>query len=67
MNDNMPKNIRARTYKSITTFELLEKSPEEWNKLAVSQRQRIFLKMFGFDPENDKEAREGIDRHLKKK
>ena len=67
MNDNMPKNIRARTYKSITTFELLEKSAEEWNKLAVSQRQRIFLKMFGFDPENDKEAQEGIDRHLKKK
>ena len=66
MNDNMPKNIRARTYKSITTFELLEKSPEEWNKLAVSQRQRIFLKMFGFDPESDKEAQEGIDRYFKR-
>lgn len=64
MNDNMPKNIRARTYKSITTFELLEKSPEEWNKAAAAQRRVIFLKLYGFDPEDDKEAREGTNKYF---
>lgn len=66
MNDNMPKNIRARTYNSITTFELLEKSPEEWNKLAVSQRQKIFFQLFGKIPENDQEARRKLDKYFKK-
>ena len=61
------KNIKIKVRKDAIFYELTEKSTAEWNEKAMLQRQIIFLKMFGFDPESDKEAREGIDRHLKKK
>ena len=61
------KNLKKKARKSQVFYELNDISAAEWNEKAMLQRQRIFLKMFGFDPESDTEAREGIDRHLKKK
>ena len=60
-------NLKKKVRQGTVFYELKDISAAEWNEKAMLQRQRIFLKMFGFDPENDKEAREGIDRHLKKK
>ena len=61
------KNLKKKARKGQVFYELNDISAAEWNEKAMLQRQRIFLKMFGFDPESDTEAREGIDRHLKKK
>ena len=58
------KNLKKKARKSQVFYELNDISAAEWNEKAMLQRQRIFLKMFGFDPENDKEAREGIDRYF---
>ena len=58
------KNIKTHSYKGLTEYELIEKSPEEWNKAAAAQRCVIFLKLYGFDPEDDKEAREGINKYF---
>lgn len=60
-----PKNIRTHSYKGQTEYELIEKSRGEWNKAAAAQRRVIFLKLYGFDPENDHEAQEGIDKYFK--
>lgn len=59
------KNIRTHAYKGITTFELFEKGPSEWNKAAAKQRRKVFLKLYGFDPENDEEAQQGLDKYFK--
>ena len=58
------KNLKKKARKSQVFYELNDISAAEWNEKAMLQRQRIFLKMFGFDPEDDKEAREGIDRYF---
>lgn len=59
-----PKNIRRHSYKGHTEYELIEKSRGEWNKAAAAQRRVIFLNLYGFDPEEDKEAREGINKYF---
>ena len=59
------KNIRTHVYKGITTFELVEKSPEEWNKAAAVKRQALFLRLYGFDPMDAKEAQEGLNKYFK--
>lgn len=61
------KNLKKKVRQGTVFYELNDISAAEWNEKAVLQRHRIFLKMFGFDPESDIEAREGIDRYLKKK
>ena len=60
------KNIKMKVRKGQAFYELNDISAAEWNEKAMLQRQRIFLKMYGFDPESDKEAREGIDRYFKR-
>ena len=60
------KNLKKKARKSQVFYELNDISAAEWNEKAMLQRQRIFLKMFGFDPENDKEAQEEISRYLKR-
>lgn len=60
------KNLKKKVRQGTVFYELKDISAVEWNEKAMLQRQRIFLKMFGFDPESDKEAREGIDRYFKR-
>nr|WP_321303430.1 hypothetical protein [uncultured Trichococcus sp.] len=60
------KNLKKKVRQGTVFYELKDISAAEWNEKAVLQRKKIFLKMFGFDPESDKEAREGIDRYLKR-
>ena len=60
------KNLKKKVHQGTVFYELKDISAAEWNEKAMLQRQRIFLKMFGFDPESDKEAREGIDRYFKR-
>ena len=60
------KNLIKKARKGQVFYELKDISTAKWNEKALLQRQRIFLKMFGFDPESDKEAREGIDRYFKR-
>lgn len=59
------KNLKKKARKGQVFYELKDISAAEWNEKAVQQRKKIFLKMFGFDPENDKEAQEGIYRYFK--
>lgn len=60
------KNLKKKVRQGTVFYELKDISADKWNEKAILQRQRIFLKMFGFDPENDKEARESIDRYFKR-
>ena len=60
------KNLKKKARKGQVFYELKVISAAEWNEKAMLQRNRIFLKMFGFDPESDKEAQEGIDRYFKR-
>ncbi len=60
------KNIKMKVRKGQVFYELNDINGIEWNQKAMMQRKRIFLKMFGFDPENDDEARKGIERYFKR-
>ena len=60
------KNLKKKVRQGTVFYELKDISAAEWNEKAMLQRQRIFLKMFGFDPENDKEAKQEISRYLKR-
>ena len=60
------KNIKLKSRQGTVFYELTEKSVDEWNAACALQRQKIFLKLFGFDPENDKEARQGLSRYVKR-
>jgi hypothetical protein len=44
--------------------ELLEESAQAWNAKAAERRRAIFLKMYGFDAMDDKEAQEGLDKYF---
>lgn len=59
-----PKNIRTHSYKGITEYELIEKSPEEWNKAAAAQRRVIFYQLYGMDPTDDAESQQGINKYF---
>ena len=61
---NGAKNIKMKARKGQVFYELTEKSAEEWNAAAALQRQRIFFQLYGFDPETDQEASQGIDRYF---
>ena len=63
---NGAKNIKMKVRKGQVFYELNDISAAEWNEKAELQRKIIFLKLFGFDPENDNEARESIDRYFKR-
>ncbi len=60
------KNLKKKVRQGTVFYELKDISAAKWNEKAVLQRKKIFLKMFGFDPENDKEAQEEISRYLKR-
>lgn len=64
MNTLDAKNIKMKVRKGVIFYELTEKSTEEWNAAAVLQRQKLFLQLYGFDPETDQEARQGICRYF---
>ena len=50
---------------NLTRGQTFEIEVREWNRAAELQRKRIFLALYGFDPEYDKECREGLDRFFK--
>jgi hypothetical protein len=52
--------------KNLTRDQIFEIEVREWNQAAELQRKRIFLALYGFDPENEKECCEGLDRYFKK-
>ena len=47
---------------NLTRGQTFEIEVREWNRAAELQRKRIFLTLYGFDPEDEKECREGLDR-----
>lgn len=58
------KNIQVHAYKGQTVHVLNEKNIEQWNMAAAAQRRVIFLKLYGFDPEDDKEAQQGLKKYF---
>lgn len=60
------KNLKKKARKGQVFYELEDISAAEWNEKAMLQRQRIFLKMFGFDPEDDAEAVQALGKIFKK-
>jgi hypothetical protein len=62
----MPKNIRTRAYGGEVICELVEPSIADWNAKAAKSRKALYLKLYGMDPTDDKEAQQGIDRYFKK-
>ena len=60
--NNLKKKVRQGT----VFYELKDINAAEWNEMAMKQRERIFLKMFGFDPEDDAEAVRALGKIFQK-
>ena len=51
---------------NLTKVQTFEIEVREWNRAAELQRKRIFLALYGFDPEDEKECREGLELFFNK-
>lgn len=58
------KNLKKKARKGEVFYELKDISAAEWNEKAMLQRQKLFLQLYGFDPETDQEAKQGICRYF---